>query len=137
VILLDTNALIGLAEGWPFRAASREAIDSASRAGRLMVSVTSAWEIGLLAFHSQRTGALFGGDPRRWFDRALLALGTSVVPLGTDIAMEAALLPPGHPNDPADRWIIATARVLDLPLITSDRAILAYAKAGFLKAIRR
>lgn len=137
MILLDTNAMIGLAEGWPFRDDARDAIDVASRAGGLLVSSTSAWEIGLLATHTRRTGALFGGDARRWFDKAVTLLALTAVPLTSEMALEAAHLPPGHPADPADRWIIATARVLGMPLITSDKAILRYAKAGYLRAIRR
>lgn len=37
-------------------------------------------------------------------------------------------------ND-ADRLLVAVARALDVPLVTRDREILAYAKAGHVKAI--
>jgi hypothetical protein len=37
--------------------------------------------------------------------------------------------------DPGDRLIIATARHLGMPIVTSDRKILAYAEAGFVRAI--
>jgi PIN domain nuclease of toxin-antitoxin system len=37
--------------------------------------------------------------------------------------------------DPVDRLIIATARHLGMPIVTSDRKILAYAEAGHVAAI--
>jgi PIN domain nuclease of toxin-antitoxin system len=41
---------------------------------------------------------------------------------------------PIHP-DPADRLLIATARIPDATLITGDKSILAHAKAGHVKAV--
>ena len=38
-------------------------------------------------------------------------------------------------RDPTDRMLIATARAHDLTLITRDRAILAYAAAGHVRAV--
>jgi PIN domain nuclease of toxin-antitoxin system len=38
-------------------------------------------------------------------------------------------------NDPADRLIIATARHLDVPIVTSDRTIIAYAQSGHVQTI--
>ena len=51
------------------------------------------------------------------------------------IALEGARLPGAFHGDPADRLIAATARHHDAELMTVDRAILAYASAGHLKAI--
>ena len=45
------------------------------------------------------------------------------------------MLPRNFRGDPADRLLIATARQLDVPIVTRDRAILAYAKAGHVKGI--
>jgi PIN domain nuclease of toxin-antitoxin system len=38
-------------------------------------------------------------------------------------------------RDPTDRMLIATARAHDLILVTRDRAILAYAAAGHVRAV--
>jgi PIN domain nuclease of toxin-antitoxin system len=46
-----------------------------------------------------------------------------VLPLTVDIAIESERLGESFPPDPADRLIVATARVHDLTLITSDRPI--------------
>ena len=136
MILLDTNALIGLAEGWRFRPDAETAIDVASTEGRLFVSSTAAWEIGLLATRTGETARLFAGNPRLYFFRAIEALRVAVVDLTAEMAMEAAQLPAGCPNDPADRWMIAVARITGAPLVTSDRAIISYAAQGYLAAIR-
>jgi PIN domain nuclease of toxin-antitoxin system len=45
------------------------------------------------------------------------------------------MLPGDFHNDPADRIIVATARHHEAPLLTVDRAILAYAEKGHLQAI--
>jgi len=46
-----------------------------------------------------------------------------VLPLTVDVAIESEHLGTSFPADPADRLIVATARVHDLTLITSDRPI--------------
>jgi PIN domain nuclease of toxin-antitoxin system len=38
-------------------------------------------------------------------------------------------------SDPADRLLVATARALGVPIVTRDRRILNYAKAGFVDAV--
>jgi len=48
------------------------------------------------------------------------------IPVDNRIAVEANRLPGDFHRDPADRLIVATARVLDVPLITADTKILDY-----------
>ena len=52
------------------------------------------------------------------------------------MGFEAVYLPDAQFRDPADRWMVAAARVLSAPLVTSDRAILAYVEKGYVDAIR-
>jgi PIN domain nuclease of toxin-antitoxin system len=49
--------------------------------------------------------------------------------------VESVNLPGSFHNDPADRFIVATARLQGFALMTADAAILAYSKAGHVKAI--
>ena len=49
--------------------------------------------------------------------------------------LDVGELPDLAHRDPADRMLIATARAHDLTLITRDRAILAYAALGHVRAI--
>jgi PIN domain nuclease of toxin-antitoxin system len=65
----------------------------------------------------------------------MLGLDTiRLIPLEPAIAVEAGELEELH-GDPADRIIIATARHFSAPLLTADRAILAYGAAGHVEAI--
>jgi PIN domain nuclease of toxin-antitoxin system len=56
-----------------------------------------------------------------------------VVDINTDIAVESIYLDDCERKDPVDRFIIATARVLDIPLMTHDEKIIAYAKKGHVR----
>jgi PIN domain nuclease of toxin-antitoxin system len=58
-----------------------------------------------------------------WLRAAVASPQLEVVPLTVDVAIESEQLGAGRPSDPADRLIVATARVHDLTLITSDFGI--------------
>jgi PIN domain nuclease of toxin-antitoxin system len=58
-----------------------------------------------------------------------------LTPLTPEIAIECSFLPPPLHSDPADRLLVATARALDVPIVTRDERILGYAEAGFVRAI--
>jgi len=62
----------------------------------------------------------------RWFEIALPAGRSQVPPITPRIAMESTRLPGVFHKDPADRLIVATARIHGLTLITSDQKILDY-----------
>ena len=70
-----------------------------------------------------------------WIEQALsIDPRLELLPLSARIAVMAAELEWQH-GDPADRLIIATARELGCPLLTSDKKILAYAAAGHVSVI--
>jgi PIN domain nuclease of toxin-antitoxin system len=73
--------------------------------------------------------------PKAWFSRVLAQPMIKVAEMTIDILTDASFLPPIVHGDPADRILIATARALDLTLVTHDRAILRYAALGHLSAI--
>jgi PIN domain nuclease of toxin-antitoxin system len=58
------------------------------------------------------------------------------VPLDAVAAAESTLLPGDPQGDPADRFLMATARVGNLVLATRDRQILDYGKQGYLRVIK-
>jgi len=58
-----------------------------------------------------------------WLRAAVSSPLLEVLPLTVDVAIESEHLGDSFPADPADRLIVATARVHDLTLITSDRPI--------------
>jgi len=124
VILLDTNAWLWWTirpEGMPARA--RSLADAAAGDGALAVSVVSVWEI---AVKTALRKLQLGMAAREWVARASRAPGLRILPVDSDIALASTELPPPFHRDPADRLIVALARRLRAPLLTSDRKILEY-----------
>jgi PIN domain nuclease of toxin-antitoxin system len=96
------------------------------------VSPFTAWEIGTLVA-KQRVHLTL--SPEHWFDTLMAQPGVRLAPLTPSILLASTALPGTPPSDPADRIIVATARTLDLVVITRDRQILDYADQGLLRAI--
>jgi PIN domain nuclease of toxin-antitoxin system len=135
-VLLDTCAVIWFMHGEPMTAAARNAIDDAQAGDRAFVSALTAWEVGLLSrARGRRAALMFLPDPRAWLDRLFASPGMQHVPVTRDIAQHASALAGDFHNDPCDRLIVATALSLGVPVVTRDRAILDYAKAGFVQAV--
>jgi len=136
-LLLDTCALIWLANGDAMTADAIMVLDQAARDGAVLVSPISAWEIGLLCRpRTARSAALqFRPDAKTWFAKAMAGPGIRPAPFTAEIAFEASSLPGQLHNDPADRLIISTARRLGAPVVTRDRRMIDYAHAGHLQVI--
>ena len=49
--------------------------------------------------------------------------------------IDSCQLPGDSHADPADRFLIATAREMNLTLVTGDKKILAYGKAGGVQVL--
>lgn len=130
MILLDTNAVIWTVNGdRRLGAGARKAIiDSEDR----RYSAIMLWEMAMLASKGRLT---FAPTFDLWIDQATIRLDLVEVALTGVIAKEAGMLPSDLHGDPCDRIMIATARMLACPLVTSDEKILAYARRGHLKAI--
>lgn len=134
-LLLDTHALVWTVAGI-IESRAAEAIVAAARAGGVLVSSVSAWELGLLA--RPRSGAprlRLTPTPEAWFDTLLAQPGFAEAPLTIAIALAASRLPGEFHQDPADRLLVATARELDVPFVTRDRRILEYGEAGHVRTI--
>jgi PIN domain nuclease of toxin-antitoxin system len=135
-VLLDTCAVIWLANGNPLAAAATAAIVHAGLADGVFVSPVSAWEIGLLSRPKPGRAALqFVPDPKTWFHKLMAGPGIREAALAPEIAIDASYLPGALHGDPGDRLIVATARHFAMPIVTRDRRILAYADAGHVGAI--
>jgi PIN domain nuclease of toxin-antitoxin system len=133
-VLLDTHVWLWYAEGVTarMRASSVRTLDQARRSSGLLISAISVWEIGALL----AKGRIQLSIPLRdWVDKALAAPGIRFVPLDAAAAAESTLLPGDPHGDPADRFLIATARTQDAELATRDEQIIRYGRAGFVRVL--
>lgn len=86
----------------------------------LLVPDICLWEIAMLVSLGRLRPTIPLG---LWLSRAVEGPLARVVPIDADIAAEVAALPDSFHRDPGDRLIVATARVLGLPLLTMDSRI--------------
>ena len=133
LILLDTHVWLWLNAGSPdLSRKTRDTINEAATAGTLRIAAISLWEIALLA---SRGRIVLGKSIGLWLKEALADPGPAIDPLSPQIAIESYAIPDVFHRDPADRLIVATARVANATLMTRDRRILDYAARGHLTAI--
>jgi PIN domain nuclease of toxin-antitoxin system len=132
--LLDTHIWLWYAEGDSdqLKPAAIKRLDEMRHGEGLWVSAISVWEVGVLAAKSR---VQLSVPLRDWVDRALQVPGVYLAQLDALCAVESTLLPGELPGDPADRFLIATARTQGRILATRDRAILNYAKQGLVGAV--
>ena len=108
-------------------------IEEAATRGAVYVSAISVWELALL----EKAGKVeMIGGVQRWVDRALSKPGIHLLPLSPEIAIETVYLPPPMHKDPADRILVASARVERMRIATSDKAVLTFAKSSGLPYLR-
>jgi PIN domain nuclease of toxin-antitoxin system len=127
-LLLDTCALLWLASGAEMTEKSRAALAERS----LHVSPISAWEIANLVRKSRLAITL---PVASWFRQAANKMDAATPHLSVEILAGSCALPGIPPDDPADRIIIATAREADMTVVTRDRQILEYSKAGHVRTL--
>ena len=119
--LLDTHVLLWwLDDPGRLSVAQREVIASANTESPLLVSDISLWEVATL--HS--LGRISLAIPlREWLDDAVAPPLVRRQAISPAVAAEVAALPDSFHRDPADRILVATARVLGATLLTQDRRI--------------
>lgn len=129
-LLLDTHVWIWLNNGSSeLKPAAIREIDRAAENGELFISAISVWEIATLV---SKKRILLRTAIQEWIDQALSQPGVELIPLLPAIAVESTALPDGLNADPADRIIVATARIRSLTLMTRDDNMKHYAKAGYV-----
>ena len=116
-----------------------DAIGAKSRAllettgDELCVSAVSSLEIARLV-----AGGLLElkGSLDRWVRTAVDSIEARSIGIDHSTAIEAYKLPGRFHKDPADRILVATARINHLTLVTADERILAYRAVRMLDARR-
>lgn len=123
MILLDTHIWIWWVSGDRKLTARHQHHLQQSAASGLGVSVISCWEAALLDAATKITLPLPIDD---WVRDALAYPDVQLLTLTPEIAIASTRLPAPFHKDPADRILVATARVLHIPILTADAKILAY-----------
>ena len=115
-LLLDTCAVLRLANG-EFRKFSRSAMKAMREADMLYVSPISEWEISL---KWKQGGIELPLEPRALMHKLMDAYSLSLIPLSEEVMFRATELSDIH-RDPADRFLIATAMLGNMVVVTTDR----------------
>lgn len=114
--LLDTHIWLWLV-GNRRQLATRVLGELENTQNEIFLSPISVWEA--LTLH-RKSRMFLGTDLRVWVSRAIS--GIREAPLNHEIVFAASQLQ--LHQDPADRFIAATAQVLDLVLVTADQRLL-------------
>jgi PIN domain nuclease of toxin-antitoxin system len=87
------------------------------------LSAISIWEVTLKV---RKRRLDLNPSIETWLQSALRRSLITVIPIDAEIARAANSLPDPFHEDPADRFVVATARLRDLTVVTSDNEILRY-----------
>jgi PIN domain nuclease of toxin-antitoxin system len=131
-MLLDTHAAIWFARGIELSDQIDLHITNARNKDGAYLSAATVWELGNLIRKRRPSVDMSLADWVRSFHDLG---GFRFISLSAEIMLEASELRTPFHSDPADRFLVATARHLAVPIITRDRRILAYAKAGHVRAV--
>ena len=95
----------------------------------LWLSPISVWELLVLA---ERGRIKFASEPRQWLSEALARTPAHEAPLNYQVAIRSREILPAH-ADPADRFLVATALVYDLMLVTADETLIRLKPCSILR----
>jgi len=87
------------------------------------IASISIWEFAMMVTRGRIRLRI---SPAEWLDHATYRTMITVLNLTPGIALDACNLPGKFHRDPADRIIVATARIHQMKLITKDQKIIDY-----------
>lgn len=119
-MLLDTCALLWLSQGGG--KLSTKVCEQINEKAIVYVSAVSGFEIGI-KYHKGKLS--LPASPEDWFKVIIDHHDLQVLPLNLDICIRSTQLPAIH-SDPCDRFIIATAEIHKLKIITTDPLFIQY-----------
>ena len=137
-LLLDTHAVIWMIAGEQLLPSALPRIAAAQSAKTLYISPITAWEIGIAMSKPRNRPDLLGLPVETWFPQAIRNTGAAISPIGEEVAIEASRVPSIYGSgDPGDCFLIATAHLHGLSLVTRDERILGFAQyaPNYLSAI--
>ena len=123
MIVLDTHVWVWWVHGDAQIKPSQASVIEEAESDVIGVSAISCWEVAKLVEH----GRLEVPRPLdQWLRLALGYPGVRLIELSPEISVASTGLPGDFHRDPADQIIVATARVNDCSLVTSDQKIISY-----------
>ena len=123
MIVLDTHIWIWWVEESPHLSTRQHDLLQHQQHAGLGVSLLSYWEVAKLVSIQRLQLDL---TVEQWLRLGLARPEVILLDFTLDIAVEANRLPGTFHRDPVDQILVATARVLDCPLLTADNKILVY-----------
>jgi len=118
-LLLDTHVwLWSLVE--PERLGRRVRQALGADGTEIWVSAISIWELLLLI---EKRRVIVDRSPHEWIEAAFASAPFHEAPINRAVAMRSRTVRLPH-QDPADRFLAATAEVFELTLVTDDRHLL-------------
>ncbi len=133
-LLLDTHIWLWLISGSAeLNNKTVKLLDGAAKEGKLFVPEIAVWELATLTAKKRLT---LGMPIKNWVQEAIQKPGIEMTPLSWEISIESTMLPGVLHADPADRIIIATARIKKYSLVTRDEKIQKYSQQGHLLVIK-
>ena len=129
-LLLDTHIILWSISD-PDRLPRKIAHELEDPESKLWFSPISVWEILLLA---EKKRILFQGDIIKAVRDIFLKIPFREAPVNREVAIQSRLVDLPH-QDPADRFLAATALVYDLTLVTADKRIIEAEAVPVLSAL--
>ncbi|MEE9493017.1 MAG: type II toxin-antitoxin system VapC family toxin [Gammaproteobacteria bacterium] len=125
MIVIDTHVLVWWVSGDKSLSvtAAKAIKDTLANDSEVIVSSISAWEISMLI---EKGRLVLSMDVESWLDEVTQIDGVRFVPVDNEICIKSTVLPGEFHKDPSDRMIVATARKLAVPLVTTDEKIINY-----------
>jgi PIN domain nuclease of toxin-antitoxin system len=118
-LLLDTHIWIW-SDTAPEKLTSEITRELANLENQLWLSPVSIWEVTVLL---EKRRIDLKQDFRSWADESVADLQLFEAPITWEVAHELRYTVLGH-RDPADRFLVATAKVYDLTLVTADERLI-------------
>ncbi|MFC1819746.1 type II toxin-antitoxin system VapC family toxin [Thermodesulfobacteriota bacterium] len=122
-LLLDTHIFL-----WslldPERLSANITTELESSDNAIWISPITTWEVIILA---EKGRLKLDDEPVTWMKNVLQSLPFRQATLNHEVAMKSRKIHLPH-QDPADRFIVASAMVYDLTLVTSDKILIQSAK---------
>lgn len=126
-LLLDTHIWIWSVLA-PENLVSQVSSALENEGNELWLSPISVWEVLVLV---EKRRLVLGAAVDAWIRQAISEASLREAPITHEVAVETSRVRLPH-RDPADKFLLATARVFELTLVTGDERLLRSKQAAFL-----